>query len=46
MDGFLFVFILLCSFVTILFWVIFIKCCDIHEKESAAFGAVLMFMNI
>lgn len=44
MDGGLLVFLILCSFITIFLWCIFIKCCD--EKGAAVFGAVLMFMNI
>lgn len=39
-------FILICSAITILLWVIFIKCCDENEKSAAAFGAMLMLMNI
>ena len=46
MDGFMFVFILLCSFVTIFLWVIFFKCCNKEEKEAATFGGALMFITI
>lgn len=39
-------FLLTCSAITIFLWCIYIKGCNVSEKQNATFGAVLMLMNI
>lgn len=41
MDGGLLVFLILCSFITIFLWCIFIKCFDESEQGAVAFGFLL-----